>query len=87
MEAQDGQADQAQDGVDGDENAPHAVLVADPGRGEHDDAGEDEGRCDKALRGADAVAHALLEDNGQEVCDGVGDGGGAAATVSGGGRC
>jgi hypothetical protein len=36
------------------------------------------------LGGADAVAHAFLEDDGQEVCDGVGDGGCAAAVVSGG---
>lgn len=79
MEAQDREANQTQNGVDDDEDALHAVLVADPGGGEHDKAGEGKGGCNEALRGADAVAHALLEDDGQEVCDGVGDGGCAAA--------
>lgn len=78
-EAQEGQADQTQNGVDNDEDASHAVLVADPGGGVHDDTGKDEGRCDEALRGGGAEAHAVMEDDGQEVCDGVRDGGGAAA--------
>lgn len=47
------------------------VSVADPGGREHDDAREGEGRRDEALRGADVETHALAEDDGEEICDGV----------------
>ena len=50
-------------------------LVAVVGTAVHPDGGEDVGWGDEALGGADAEAHALVEDDGEEVGDGVGAGG------------
>lgn len=51
-------------------------LVAGPGEGEHDEAGKDIRRSDQAVCRGGAKTHTVLENDGQEVGDGVGDCGG-----------
>lgn len=75
MEAQDGQADDAEQHVEDDDGAAHVVLVAEGGAGKHDDAGKDVWGSDEALRRADVKAEAEVEDDGHEVGQRVGDGG------------
>jgi hypothetical protein len=74
VEAHERQADEAQQHVEQNDGAAHVVLVTEVAGGVHDDAGEGVGRRDEALRCADGEAHIGLEDDGQEVGEGVGDG-------------
>lgn len=67
MEPHDGQSDEADDHVEDDDGPAHLVPVARPAGGVHDDGGEGVGRRNEALRGADRVAHLLVQDDGQEV--------------------
>ena len=75
-EAHDGDTNDGQQGVSGDDGAADLVLVADPGAGEHDEAGEGIGGSDEALGLGDVEAHAAVQDDGQEEGQRVGDGGG-----------
>jgi len=74
--ADDGQADEAKEVVEDDDGPADAIAVAEPAGGEHDDAGQDVGRSHEAV-GLDGVeVHALLQDDGEEVGQGVRDGSG-----------
>ena len=53
-------------------------FVAEVGEGEHDDRGGNIRRRDKALGGREAKAHALFQNDGEEVGDGVRVGSGEA---------
>lgn len=54
------------------------VLVTEPRRAVHEKAGHDVRRRDESLGLGEAETHALAQDNGQEVGDGVGNRGQAA---------
>ena len=75
VEAHERQADQAQHHVEQNQGPAHVVLIADVAAGVHDDAGEGVGGCHEALGRADAEPHVDLQDDGQEVGEGIGDGG------------
>lgn len=73
-EAHHWESDNAEHGVENQNQASLVVSVTDPGCAEHNDAGEPVWGSDEALRLADAESHAVVQDYGEEVCDGVGDG-------------
>jgi len=70
------QADESEDTIGDDPDRANVVFVTGPCESVHDDCGKDVGWCNQALSLAGAESHAVLENDGQEVCDGVGDGGG-----------
>lgn len=74
--AHDGETDDAQQHVDDNDGTTVPVLVTVPSQAEHDETSKRIRWCHETLRRADVEAHALREDDGQEVCEGVGDGGG-----------
>lgn len=74
--AHDGQANQAEKHVEEDDGAANAVLVSKVAADEHDDAGECVWRGNEALSLVDREAKVAAENEGQGVCQGVGDGGG-----------
>jgi hypothetical protein len=49
---------------------------------EHDNGSKNVGRRDQALRRGDVETHALVQNDGQEVCDGVGARSGQAEEAS-----
>ena len=61
--------------VEKDEGRSNMIFVAEPGEPEHDERSEDIGRRNETLRGGDIEAHARIENDGQEIGDGVGIGG------------
>ena len=76
-ETHERETDEGQDTVEDDDGASDVVFVADPGGAEHDDTGERVRWGDQALRGGNAEAHPIPQDDGQEVCNGIGYGRGA----------
>lgn len=52
------------------------TLITSPCEAKHDEAGENVRRRNQAVRSSSTEAHSILEDNREEVCDGVGNGGG-----------
>ena len=78
MKADECEADDAFDCVEGDDEAALADPIAEPATTKHHDAGECVGWCDEALRGALGISQARIEDDGAEVGNGVGDGCGGA---------
>jgi hypothetical protein len=70
--------EEAETAVEDDEGRTDVPFVAEVGKSEHDDSSEDVGRSDKALGGCHIEPHADVENDGQEVGDGIGAGGGEA---------
>jgi hypothetical protein len=52
------------------------LFVAEPGKAKHDESSEDIRRCDEAVGSSSTEAHTVLKNDGQEIRNGVGDGGG-----------
>lgn len=52
------------------------LLVTEPSEAKHDESGEDVRRSDKAVGGSSAEPHAILEDDGEEVCNRISNRGG-----------
>lgn len=75
-EAHDGETNHAEDDVSDNDGAADVVLVADPAREVDDDGGKGIGRSNQALSLADRESELEVENDGQEVGEGVGDGGG-----------
>lgn len=63
QEAQHGETDDAEEGVDDDNGAADVVLVSDDSTGEHPDSGDDVRWCDEALGHSGVEAHAVCSDN------------------------
>ncbi len=74
--AHDGQADDAEQGVEGDDGSANVVFVSYPASCEHHHAGKRVRRCHQALGGSDRETHVVHQDDWEEVCKGVCDGGG-----------
>ena len=72
----DRQTNQAQDHVEDDDGTANVVLVAYVASGEHDNTGKHVGRGNETLRLSDGELEVGDEDEGESVCEGVGDGGG-----------
>lgn len=72
------QANDCEQGIENQNWCAHAVLVANPGCAVHHDSCEPVGWSDEALGFADAEAHAIHEDDGEEVGNGVSNGSQAA---------
>ena len=81
-EAEDGEAGEAQAGVDDDGAAAVAEFIGKDGLDEHEEPSCGVGGSNEALCLCDVEAHAEHEDDGEEVGDGVG-GGGAEAEEGG----
>jgi len=69
------QANQCKNAVGNDPWRSDVVLVTSPGEAVHDEASEDVWRRDEAVGCSWAEAHAVFEDDREEVGDSVGNGG------------
>lgn len=82
MESDNGKTDERENSVECAGNATDVEFIAKPATTDHDEAGEGVWWSDQALRDADGKAKALVQDQGQEVCQSVGDGGNGAENLS-----
>jgi hypothetical protein len=70
-EADHGKADQCQDAVSDDTGAAKAVVISCPSEADHDEGGEDVRGRNQAVGCCRAKPHTVLQNDGQEVGNGV----------------
>jgi hypothetical protein len=76
MEAHDRNTDDTQYHVENDNRSSNVIFVTCPTRCVHHDSCQSVWRSNQTLRRADRETHILSENNGQEVCERICDGGG-----------